>query len=141
MANRKRSERLSLRLRPDEKEMIKKRMEQAGYSTYADFIMKAITSPVTVKIDLIPLFRMISELNHIMVNLRQIERVLKQSNIDCSVIDDITSIIGEMLEVTHKVTKIFQEVKEGFYDGIFKDIANKDNRTLAIFNKLHSRPR
>lgn len=140
MANRKRSERISLRLRPDEKEMIKKRMEQAGYSTYVDFILKAITSPITVKIDLIPLFKIISELNHIMVNLRQIESVFKQNNIDCSVIDDITGKIGEMLEVTHKVTKIFQEVKEGYCNGIFKDTADKDNRTLAIFNKLHSRP-
>ena len=141
MANRQRSERISLRLRPDEKEMLQKKMAQCGYTSYIEMVMAAIKRPVTVKIDLIPLFNIINELNHILVNLRQIEKVCKQNGIDCGVIDDMTGKINEMLNITHKVTKIFQEVREGALDGIFKDIADKDNRTLAIVNKLHSRSR
>ncbi|MBQ8942156.1 MAG: hypothetical protein IJ062_10010 [Firmicutes bacterium] len=139
MANRQRSERISLRLRPDEKEMLQKKMAQCGYKSYIEMVMAAIKRPVTVKIDLMPLFNIINELNHILVNLRQIEKVCKQNGVDCGVIDDMTGKINEMLNVTHKVTKIFQEVREGALDGIFKDIADKDNRTLAIWNKLHNR--
>ena len=51
----------------------------------------------------------------------------------------MTGKINEMLNVTHKVTKIFQDVREGALDGVLKDIADKDNRTLAIWNKLHNR--
>ena len=139
MANRQRSERISLRLRPDEKEMLQKKMAQRGYKSYIEMVMAAIKRPITVKMDLIPLFNIVNELNHILVNLRQIEKVCKQNGIDCGVIDDMTGKINEMLNVTHKVTKIFQEVREGALDGVFKDIADKDNRTLAIWNKLHNR--
>ena len=139
MANRQRSERISLRLHPDEKKMLQKKMAQCGYNSYIEMVMAAVKRPVTVKIDLIPLFNIVNELNHILVNLRQIEKVCKQNGIDCGVIDDITVKTNEMLGITHKVTRIFQEVKEGYCDGIFKDIADKDNRTLAIVNKLHSR--
>ena len=139
MANRQRSERIYLRLHPDEKEMLQKKMAQCGYNSYINMVMAAVKRPVTVKIDLIPLFDIVNELNHILVNLRQIEKVCKQNGIDCSVVDDITGKISEMLNVTHKVTKIFQEVREGALDGIFKDIADKDNRTLTIWNKLHNR--
>ena len=141
MANRQRSERISLRLRPDEKEILQKKMAQCGYNSYIEMVMAAFKRPVTVKIDLIPLFNIVNELNHILVNLRQIEKVCKQNGIDCGVVDDMKGKINEMLNVTHKVTKIFQEVREGALDGIFKDIADKDNRTLAIVNKLHSRSR
>ena len=102
-------------------------------------VMAAVKRPVTVKMDLMPLFNIVNELNHILVNLRQIEKVCKQNGIDCGVVDDITGKINEMLNVTHKVTKIFQKVREGALDGVFKDIADKDNRTLAIWNKLHNR--
>ena len=139
MANRQRSERISLRLRPNEKEMLQKKMAQCGYNSYIDMVMAAVKRPVTVKIDLIPLFNIVNELNHILVNLRQIEKVCKQNGIDCGVIDNMTGKTSEMLNVTHKVTKIFQEVREGALDGVLKDIADKDNRTLAIWNKLHNR--
>ena len=139
MANRQRSERISLRLRPDEKEMLQKKMAQCGYKSYIEMVMAAIKRPVTVKINLMPLFYIINELNHILVNLRQIEKVCRQNNIDCSIIDDMTGKISETLGVTQKVTKLFQEVREGALDGVFKDIADKDNRTLAIWNKLHNR--
>lgn len=141
MANRQRSERIYLRLHPDEKEMLQKKMAQCGYNSYIDMVMAAVKRPVTVKIDLIPLFNIVNELNHILVNLRQIEKVCKQNGIDCGVIDDMTGKINEMLNVTHKVTKIFQEAREGALDGVFKDITDKDNRTLAIVTKLHSRSR
>ena len=141
MANRQRSERIYLRLHPDEKEMLQKKMAQCGYNSYIEMVMAAVKRPVTVKIDLIPLFNIVNELNRILVNLRQIEKVCKQNGIDCSVVDDMTGKISEMLNITHKVTKIFQNVQEGALDGVLKDIADKDNRTLAIVNKLHSRSR
>ena len=139
MVNRQRSERIYLRLHPDEKEMLQKKMAQCGYNSYIEMVMAAIKRPVTVKMDLMPLFNIVNELNHILVNLRQIEKVCKQNAIDCGVVDDIAGKINEMLDVMHNVTKIFQEVREGALDGLFKDIADKDNRTLAIWNKLHNR--
>ena len=75
MANRQRSERISLRLRPDEKEMLQKKMAQCGYKSYIEMVMAAIKRPITVKMDSIPLFNIVNELNHILVNLRQIEKV------------------------------------------------------------------
>lgn len=135
MVNRVRSETLSLRMMPEEKEIIKQKMKETQAKNYVDFIMKAVCThkTVVVNIDTRPLMNIGGELNSIGVNLNQLTKAVNTAKnlSDTSAeelktyLDEMCNNIEEMREVVRKCLDIFIDAREGRISGLYEDIAHK----------------
>ena len=134
LANRLRSETLCLRIMPEEKEIIKRKMQETKSRNYVDFIMKAISTHHTTNIDTRPLMKIGGELNRIGVNVNQIAKEVNTSkNLTEStarellaVLYEIRDQVNEMREVVRKVLDIFIDAREGRIGGLHEDAPYKD---------------
>ena len=96
MANRLRSETLCLRIMPEEKEIIKRKMQETKSRNYVDFIMKAISIHHTTNIDTRPLMKIGGELNRIGVNVNQIAKEVNTSkNLTESTARELLAVLYE----------------------------------------------
>ena len=135
MANRVRSETLSLRMMPEEKEIIKQKMKETQAKNYVDFIMKAVCThkTVVVNIDTRPLMNIGGELNSIGVNLNQLTKAVNTAKklSDTSAeelktyLDEMNNNIEEMREVVRKCLDIFIDAREGRISGLYEDTSHK----------------
>lgn len=134
MANRLRSTTLTLRMMPEEKEIIKQKMRETKSRNYVDFIMKAICTHHTTNIDTRPLLKIAGELSHIGVNINQIA---KEVNISKNLSDENAAEmlkylksshmqIQIMREVVRKCLDIFIEAREGKIKGLHPDSPYED---------------
>ena len=99
MVNRVRSETLSLRMMPEEKEIIKQKMKETQAKNYVDFIMKAVCThkTVVVNIDTRPLMNIGGELNSIGVNLNQLTKAVNTAkNLSDTSAEELKTYLDEM---------------------------------------------
>ncbi len=134
MANRLRSVQVLLRMMPEEKEILLKKMRETKSRNYVDFIMKAICTHHTTNIDTRPLMKIGGELNRIGVNVNQIAKAVNTSknltertaNELMSLLNEILKNIQEMREVVRKCLDIFIDAREGRINGLHEDTTYKE---------------
>ncbi len=131
MENRKRSERLNLRLSEEEREALYKMKEKGGYKNFAEMVLAAVNGRETVKIDTTPLLGILGELSRIMVNIRQIERVAQQCGTRNRLFAEMKQDIRELTEFVQKNLDLLEAAKKGEFDGLYKDYADKGTDALT----------
>ena len=133
MSNRTRSETITIRITPEEKQIFIRKMRETKSRNYADFLMKMICTHHTTNIDTRPLMKISGELNHIGVNVNQLAKAVNTSkNISdlnaaelLKYLKTIYKNIREMREVVRQCLDIFIDAREGKIDGLHEDSTYK----------------
>ena len=97
MQNRTRAEQLIIRVTPEEKALIQKKMKQLGTDNFSRYARKMLIDGYVIRIDLSEFQMLAAELNKIGVNINQITRVANATSIVCG--DDMNRLKEMMDEI------------------------------------------
>jgi len=97
LQNRTRAEQLIIRVTPEEKALIQKKMKQLGTDNFSRYARKMLIDGYVIRIDLSEFQMLAAELNKIGVNINQITRVANATSIVCG--DDMNRLKEMMDEI------------------------------------------
>lgn len=97
MQNRTRAEQLIVRVTPEEKALIQKKMEQLGTANFSRYARKMLIDGYVIRVDLSEFQPLANEVNRIGVNINQIVKTANESGIVCG--DDIERLKEMMDEI------------------------------------------
>ena len=127
MTNRTRTERITLRLSKEEKDFIKRKMNESRMYNYTDFIIKAICGTDYFVVDTRPLLEIAGEINSIGTNINQIAKVANTSrSIYGEEISALQENIMDLIYIVQQNLMMFEKAKEGENIGVHKNKTYKD---------------
>ena len=104
MSNRKRNEQLIVRVTPEERELIQKKMRHYGSTNFSRYARKMLLDGYVLRLDLREFQKLSGEINAIGVNINQIAKVINETR-SMYVADFIK--IKEMVEEIWRLQKSF----------------------------------
>ena len=114
-----RDQTLGLRLTEEEKEIILRRMAEAGHKNVTDYIICCVCRDNLYNIDTKPILAVKSELSRIGSNINQIAKVANTSkSIYRNDVFRLEQEVDELRDIVHKNFMIMKDVKE---NGLHED--------------------
>lgn len=104
MGNRTRNEQLIVRVTPEEKVLIEKRMKEVGIHIFSRYARKMLLNGYVIQVDLSTFQKLANEVNKVGVNINQIARKENATNMICA--DDMIRL-REMTEEVWQLLKSF----------------------------------
>ena len=104
MPNRARAEQLIVRVTPEEKEFIQKKMEQFGTKNFSRYARKMLMDGYVVHIDLSQFQALAGEVHKVGTNINQIARVVNASGM---IYGDDMNRLKEMVDEIWRLLKSF----------------------------------
>lgn len=104
MQNRTRAEQLIVRVTPEEKKLIQKKMEQLGTDNFSRYARKMLIDGYVVRVDLSKFQELANEVNKIGVNINQIAKTTNETGI---LFADDMEHLKEMMNEIWRLLKSF----------------------------------
>ena len=111
MQNRARAEQLIVRVTPDEKKLIQKKMEQLGTNNFSRYARKMLMDGYVVRLDLSQFHELAAEVNKVGVNINQIAKTVNATG---------AIYAGEMQQLKEMMDEIWRLLKLSLSDLLSK---------------------
>ena len=103
MQNRARAEQLIVRVTPDEKKLIQKKMVQLGTDNFSRYARKMLIDGYIVRLDLSQFHELATEINKVGVNINQIAKTVNATG---SIYDGEMQQLKEMMDEIWRLLKL-----------------------------------
>lgn len=104
MQNRARAVQIIIRVTPEEKELIQKKMEQLGTDNFSRYARKMLIDGYVIRVDLAEFQALANEVNKIGVNINQIAKIVNATG---TIFGDDMQRLKEMMDELWRLLKSF----------------------------------